>query len=181
MAFCKEYNAATQDKVGTVIPVEITVFEVSQGPTWCACDQIAEHLLPLLYAEPGLIHTILHSHFCFELAILMLLLLHDFMVGALTADYAWTLQDRSFTFILKTPPASVLLAKAAGVPKGSGNPKAQKVGKISQAQLKVCVYTVALAWAFVQSGYKFTEPIFICWPPVAPQDIEYILVDRSID
>ena len=31
MAFCKEYNAATQDKVGTVIPVEITVFEVSQA------------------------------------------------------------------------------------------------------------------------------------------------------
>lgn len=49
-----------------------------------------------------------------------------------------TLQDRSFTFILKTPPASVLLAKAAGVPKGSGNPKTEKVGKISQAQLKVC-------------------------------------------
>ena len=47
------------------------------------------------------------------------------------------LQDRSFTFILKTPPASVLLAKAAGIPKGSGNPKTQKVGKISQAQLKV--------------------------------------------
>lgn len=46
-------------------------------------------------------------------------------------------QDRSFTFILKTPPASVLLAKAAGVPKGSGAPNTQKVGKITQAQLKV--------------------------------------------
>lgn len=47
------------------------------------------------------------------------------------------LQDRSFTFILKTPPASVLLAKAAGVPKGSGTPNSLKVGKITQAQLKV--------------------------------------------
>lgn len=46
-------------------------------------------------------------------------------------------QDRSFTFILKTPPASVLLAKAAGVPKGSGAPNTLKVGKITQAQLKV--------------------------------------------
>lgn len=57
MAFCKEYNAATQDKIGTIIPVEITVFE-----------------------------------------------------------------DKSFTFILKTPPASVLLKKAAKVSKGSGEP-----------------------------------------------------------
>ena len=47
------------------------------------------------------------------------------------------LQDRSFTFILKTPPASVLLAKAAGIEKGSGTPNTQKVGKVSQAQLKV--------------------------------------------
>ena len=52
-------------------------------------------------------------------------------------DIAALLQDRSFTFILKTPPASVLLAKAAGVPKGSGAPNTQKVGKISHAQLKV--------------------------------------------
>lgn len=71
MQFCKEYNAATQDKIGTVIPVEITVFE-----------------------------------------------------------------DRSFTFILKTPPASVLLAKAAGIPKGSGTPNSQKVGKVTQDQLR---------------------------------------------
>ncbi|KAK9805257.1 hypothetical protein WJX72_009264 [[Myrmecia] bisecta] len=71
MQFCKEYNAATQDKVGTIIPVEITVFE-----------------------------------------------------------------DRSFTFILKTPPASVLLQKAAGIQKGSGNPKSQMVGQVTKAQLK---------------------------------------------
>jgi large subunit ribosomal protein L11 len=45
-------------------------------------------------------------------------------------------EDRSFTFILKTPPASVLIMKAAGIEKGSGQPKTQKVGSISQAQLK---------------------------------------------
>jgi large subunit ribosomal protein L11 len=71
MAFCKEYNAATQDKIGTIIPVEITVYE-----------------------------------------------------------------DRSFTFILKTPPASVLLKKAAGVDKGSGAPNTTKVGKVTQEQVR---------------------------------------------
>lgn len=71
MDFCKQYNAATQDKAGTVIPVEITVYE-----------------------------------------------------------------DRSFTFVLKTPPASVLLQKAAGIDKGSGNPKTEKVGTVTRAQLK---------------------------------------------
>ncbi|MCL1909522.1 MAG: 50S ribosomal protein L11 [Kiritimatiellaeota bacterium] len=43
--------------------------------------------------------------------------------------------DRSFTFILKSPPASVLLTKAAGVPKGSGTPNKDKVGKVTKAQL----------------------------------------------
>jgi large subunit ribosomal protein L11 len=71
MAFCKEYNARTQDKVGLVVPVEISVFE-----------------------------------------------------------------DRSFTFILKTPPASVLIKKAAGIDKGSGEPRTKKVGSISRAQLR---------------------------------------------
>ena len=71
MEFCKAYNAQTQDKVGTVIPVEITVFE-----------------------------------------------------------------DRSFTFILKTPPAAVLIRQAAGIAKGSGSPRKEKVGKISQDQLR---------------------------------------------
>jgi large subunit ribosomal protein L11 len=71
MAFCKEYNAKTQDKAGLVVPVEISVFE-----------------------------------------------------------------DRSFTFILKTPPASVLIKKAAGIEKGSGDPQITKVGSITRAQLK---------------------------------------------
>jgi large subunit ribosomal protein L11 len=69
--FCKEYNAKTADKVGFVIPVEITVYD-----------------------------------------------------------------DRSYTFVLKTPPASVLLVKAAGVAKGSGDPQKKKVGSISRKQLE---------------------------------------------
>ena len=44
--------------------------------------------------------------------------------------------DRSFTFITKTPPAAVLLRKAAGVPKGSGRPNTEKVGKVDRAQLE---------------------------------------------
>lgn len=44
--------------------------------------------------------------------------------------------DRSFTFVVKTPPASDLLKKAAGVQSGAGNPKTTKVGSISQAKLK---------------------------------------------
>ena len=44
--------------------------------------------------------------------------------------------DKSFTFITKTPPAAVLLRKAAGVPKGSGTPNTVKVGKVNRAQLE---------------------------------------------
>lgn len=44
--------------------------------------------------------------------------------------------DRSFTFITKTPPAAVLIRKAAGVPKGSPTPNTKKVGKIGRAQLE---------------------------------------------
>jgi len=70
MQFCKEYNAKTQDKQGTIIPVEITVFE-----------------------------------------------------------------DRSFDFVLKTPPTSELLKKAAKIEKGSAKPNQNKVGSISKAQI----------------------------------------------
>jgi large subunit ribosomal protein L11 len=69
--FCTKFNEATKDKIGDIIPAEITVFE-----------------------------------------------------------------DRTFTFILKTPPASDLLRKAAGVEKGAANPLKEKVGKITQAQLR---------------------------------------------
>lgn len=44
--------------------------------------------------------------------------------------------DRSFTFILKTPPASILLVKAAGVEKGSGEPNRNKVGKVTKEQVR---------------------------------------------
>jgi large subunit ribosomal protein L11 len=71
MEFCKAYNAQTNDKGDTVIPVEITVYK-----------------------------------------------------------------DRSFTFVLKTPPAATLIKKAAGIEKGSGEPLKKKVGKLSKTQLK---------------------------------------------
>jgi large subunit ribosomal protein L11 len=49
--------------------------------------------------------------------------------------------DRSFTFILKTPPASVLIRKAIGIEKGSGRPNTAKVGKIKRAQLEAIAKT----------------------------------------
>jgi len=45
-------------------------------------------------------------------------------------------QDRSFTFVLKTPPAAVLLKKAAGIEKGSGEPNKNKVAKVSKKDIK---------------------------------------------
>ena len=71
MEFCKAYNAATEAMRGTVIPVEITIFE-----------------------------------------------------------------DRTFTFITKTPPAAELIKKAAGLTKGSATPHTDKVGRISRDQVR---------------------------------------------
>jgi len=71
MDFCKAFNAETQDKMGDVIPVEITVYA-----------------------------------------------------------------DRSFTFITKTPPASRLILKAAKIAKGSGEPNRNKVGSVSEDDLR---------------------------------------------
>jgi len=71
MAFCKEYNARTANRVGEIVPAEITVYS-----------------------------------------------------------------DGSFTFVLKSPPASVLLKKAAGIDKGSASPKREKVGKVTRAQVR---------------------------------------------
>jgi large subunit ribosomal protein L11 len=45
-------------------------------------------------------------------------------------------EDRTFSFIIKSPPASVLLKRAAGIAKGSGNPKAEKVGKVTMDQVR---------------------------------------------
>ncbi|MBA3300286.1 MAG: 50S ribosomal protein L11 [Thermoleophilaceae bacterium] len=71
MEFCKSFNAQTQGENGTIIPVEITVFE-----------------------------------------------------------------DRSFTFITKTPPAAILIKEAIGLQKGSAEPNRDKVGKISKDQIR---------------------------------------------
>ncbi len=56
--------------------------------------------------------------------------------GMLTPVIITVYADRSFTFITKTPPAAVLLRKAAGVEKGSGEPNREKVGSVSAAQLR---------------------------------------------
>lgn len=69
--FCSKFNAATQDRMGDVVPAEITVFE-----------------------------------------------------------------DRTFTFVLKTSPASDLLKKAAGVAKGASNPLKDKAGSVTMAQIR---------------------------------------------
>jgi large subunit ribosomal protein L11 len=71
MDFVKQYNAATSGQIGSVIPVEITIYE-----------------------------------------------------------------DRTFSFVLKTPPAAVLLRKAAGVEKGSAEPHREKVGTVTRAQVR---------------------------------------------
>ncbi|HEY8490541.1 MAG TPA: 50S ribosomal protein L11 [Dehalococcoidia bacterium] len=76
MAFCKEYNERTASQAGTIVPVEITVYE-----------------------------------------------------------------DRSFSFVLKTPPASVLLKQAAGVEKGSAAQKREKVGRVTREQVRQIAQT----------------------------------------
>jgi len=50
-------------------------------------------------------------------------------------------EDRSFTFVLKTPPAAILLMKAAGLEKGSGEPNRTKVGKVTREQVKEIAMT----------------------------------------
>jgi large subunit ribosomal protein L11 len=56
--------------------------------------------------------------------------------GILTPVVITIYQDHSYSFVTKTPPASTLLAKAAGVQKGSGVPNRDKVGKVNRAQLE---------------------------------------------
>ncbi len=56
--------------------------------------------------------------------------------GMITPVVITVYADRSFTFITKTPPAAVLLRKAAGIEKGSGEPNREKVGKVTSAQLR---------------------------------------------
>lgn len=57
-------------------------------------------------------------------------------VGLIIPVEITVFEDRSFTFICKTPPASVLLKKAAGLEKASGEPNKNKVGKVTKAQVK---------------------------------------------
>ncbi len=58
------------------------------------------------------------------------------MAGETLGVVVTVFNDRSYTFVLKTPPASSLIFKAAGVEKGSGRPNLAKVGKITKAQLR---------------------------------------------
>ena len=58
------------------------------------------------------------------------------MGGDVTPAVITIYEDRSFRFILKTPPASALLKKAAGIEKGSGNPLTTKVGKVTKADVR---------------------------------------------
>ena len=68
-------------------------------------------------------------------------------------------QDHSFSFVTKTPPASVLLKKAAKVAKGSGDPKREKVGKVTKAQIEEIAKTkmVDLNAYDIKSACKIIE------------------------
>lgn len=61
------------------------------------------------------------------------------MAGSTLSAVITVYEDRSYDFIVKTPPASDLILKAAGVEKGSGTPNTTKVGKITRAQVKEIV------------------------------------------
>ena len=61
--------------------------------------------------------------------------------GEVTPVIVTIYKDRSFTFVLKTPPASVLIQKAAGVERGSGEPNRKKVGSITRSQLREIAQT----------------------------------------
>ena len=58
------------------------------------------------------------------------------MAGLIIPVVITVYADRSFTFVTKTPPAAVLLKKAAGLQKGSGTPNKDKVGKVTEAQVR---------------------------------------------
>ncbi len=57
-------------------------------------------------------------------------------VGEVTPVEITVYEDRTFSFVLKTPPAAFLLRKAAGIEKGSGEPNKNKVGKVTKAQVR---------------------------------------------
>jgi large subunit ribosomal protein L11 len=60
----------------------------------------------------------------------------QYQVGQIIPAQLTIFEDRSFNFILKTPPAADMLRKAAGIEKGSGNPRLEKVGQVKVADLR---------------------------------------------
>ena len=66
--------------------------------------------------------------------------------------------DKSFSFVTKTPPASVLLKKKANIAKGSGEPNRDKVGKISENDLRQKLDKIKTTAAFVETNYLFNKP-----------------------
>jgi len=79
--------------------------------------------------------------------------------GTVTPVVITVYQDRSFTFITKTPPAAELLKKAAGIIKGSGTPNKDKIGKVTRAQIKEIAQTKMpdLNAATVESAMRMIE------------------------
>ena len=79
--------------------------------------------------------------------------------GTITPVVITVYQDRSFSFITKTPPASVLLLKAAGLEKGSGEPNRNKVGKVTKSQVEEIAKTKMpdLNAASVESAVRMIE------------------------
>lgn len=81
------------------------------------------------------------------------------MAGSIVPAIITVYEDRSFSFITKTPPASDLLKKAAGIQSGSGNPKKTKVATITEAQLREIAATKLedLNAYTVEAGMKIVE------------------------
>jgi large subunit ribosomal protein L11 len=79
--------------------------------------------------------------------------------GLVTPVVITVYQDRSFTFITKTPPASVLLLKALGLPKGSAEPNRNKIGQVTKAQVREIAETkmVDLNANDVEAAMKMVE------------------------
>jgi large subunit ribosomal protein L11 len=79
--------------------------------------------------------------------------------GMITPVVITIYQDHSFSFVTKTPPASVLLKKAAKIAKGSGDPKREKVGKVTRAQIEEIAKTkmVDLNAYDIKSACKIIE------------------------
>ncbi len=80
-------------------------------------------------------------------------------MGTVTPVVITVFSDRSFTFFTKTPPASVLLVKAAGLEKGSGEPNRNKVGKVTNAQVREIAQTklVDLNTDSIESAMRTVE------------------------